>query len=108
VYSTGLPYTQPIGGYVLTMPDGTTQSVIIPGTKNASRLPDFHRLDLSAKYDITMGETGKGSIGFSIFNVYNRSNVWYKEYSVDETGLTETNVNLLGFTPNISLSLQIR
>lgn len=108
VYSTGLPYTQPIGGYVLTLPDGTTQSVIIPGSKNAARLPDFHRLDLSVKYDFTMGETGKGSIGCSLFNVYNRKNVWYKEFTVDETGLTETNVNLLGITPNVSLSLQIR
>jgi hypothetical protein len=108
VYSTGLPYTQPIGGYVLTMPDGTTQEVIVPGSKNASRLPDYHRLDMAAKYDIAMGETGKGSIGFSIFNVYNRNNVWYKEFAVDETGLTETNINLLGITPNISLSFQIR
>ena len=108
VYSTGLPYTQPIGGYVLTMPDGSTQSIIIPGSKNAARLPDYHRLDLSAKYDISMGETGKGTISFSVFNAYNRKNVWYKEFSVDETGLTETNVNLLGITPNISLSVQIR
>jgi ferric enterobactin receptor len=108
VYSTGLPYTQPIGGYVLTMPDGTTQSVIIPGTKNAARLPDYHRLDLAVKYDISMGETGKGTIGFSLFNVYNRKNIWYKEFSVDATGLIETNVNLLGITPNVSLTLQIR
>ncbi len=108
VYSTGLPYTQPIGGYMLTMPDGTTQSVVIPGSKNAARLPDYQRLDLAIKYDITMGETGKGSIGFSLFNVYNHTNVWYKEFSVDATGLTETNVNLLGITPNISLSVQIR
>ena len=108
VYSTGHPYTQPIGGYVITLPDGTTTSVIIPGSKNAARLPDYHRLDLAANYNFTMGETGKGSIGFSVFNVYNRKNVWYKEYSLDETGLTETNVNLLGITPNISLTLQIR
>jgi ferric enterobactin receptor len=108
IYATGLPYTQPIGGYVLTMPDGTTISSIIPGSKNAARLPDYHRLDISAKYDFTMGETGKGTIGFSLFNLYNRKNVWYKEFSVDETGLTETNINLLGITPNISLTLQIR
>jgi len=108
VFSTGLPYTEPIGGYLLSMPDGTTQSVIIPGTKNAARLPDYQRLDLAIKYDFTMGATGKGSIGFSVFNVYDHTNVWYKEFSVDKTGLTETNINLLGITPNLSLSLQIR
>ena len=103
-----MPYTQPIGGYVLTLLDGTTQSVIIPGSKNGARLPDYQRLDVAAKYDISMGETGKGTIGFSLFNVYNHKNVWYKEFAVDETGLTETNVNLLGITPNVSITLQIR
>jgi hypothetical protein len=63
---------------------------------------------MSGKYDFSFGEMGKGSISFSLFNVYNRKNVWYKEFEVDDTGLTETNITLLGITPNISLSLQLR
>ena len=108
IFGTGMSYTRPIGGYVMTMPDSTTVNAIIPGTKNASRLPNYHRLDMSGKYDFSFGEMGKGSISFSLFNVYNRKNVWYKEFEVDDTGLTETNITLLGITPNISLSLQLR
>jgi ferric enterobactin receptor len=108
IFGTGMAYTRPIGGYVLTMPDSTTVKAIIPGTKNASRLPNYHRLDISAKFDFNIFETTKGSISFSIFNVYNRKNVWYKEFEIDDTGLTETNITLLGITPNITLSLQLR
>ena len=108
IFGTGMSYTRPIGGYVMTMPDSTTVSAIIPGTKNADRLPNYHRMDISAKYDFNLFDTGKGSISFSLFNVYNRKNVWYKEFEVDGTGLTETNITLLGITPNISLSLQLR
>jgi len=90
------------------MPDSTTVKAIIPGTKNASRLPNYHRLDISAKFDFNIFETTKGSISFSIFNVYNRKNVWYKEFEIDDTGLTETNITLLGITPNVTLSLQLR
>lgn len=108
IFGTGMSYTRPIGGFVLTMPDSTTVTAIIPGTKNASRLPNYHRLDISAKYDFNLFESGKGSISFSVFNVYNRRNVWYKEFEIDDTGLTETNITLLGITPNVSLSIQLR
>ena len=31
-----------------------------------------------------------------------------KEFEIDETGLTETNVNFLGITPNLTLTYQLR
>ena len=40
-------------------------------------------------------------------NVYNRKNVWYKQYEVIEGELIETDVNLLGFTPNIFFSINL-
>ncbi len=107
IYATGKPYTEPLGGYTLTLLDGTTADYIVTGAKNGSRYPDYHRMDLSAKYGFNMGK-GKGSLSFSLFNVYNRTNIWYKEFEIDETGLTETDVNLLGITPNITLSLKLK
>ena len=80
----------------------------------ALRLPDYHRCDISANYKLLAGmrEDKKrreiGYLGFSIFNLYNRTNVWYKQYTIEDGSILETNVNYLGITPNITLSLKIR
>ena len=108
IYATGRAYTEPIGGYSLSLVDGSTTNFVVAGAKNSSRYPDYHRLDLSAKYNFDIGDSGSGFIGLSLFNVYNRKNIWYNEFEIDETGLTETNVNLLGITPNLTLSLKLR
>ena len=56
----------------------------------------------------TSRKTEIGHIGFSIFNVYNHTNTWYNQYEVIEGEIIETNINYLGFTPNITLSLKLR
>ncbi len=108
IYGTGKPYTEPTGEYSVEMLDGNSQSFMEIGEKNAARYPDYHRLDLSATFNYKLGNTGFGSIAFSIFNVYNRTNVWYKEFEVDESELIETDVTLLGITPSITLSFRLR
>ena len=108
IYATGRAYTEPLGGYSVSLFDGLTTDFIVAGAKNFSRYPIYHRLDVSAKYNFDIGDTGSGSIGMSLFNVYNRKNTWYNEYEIDETGLTETNVNLLGITPNITFSIKLK
>lgn len=108
IYATGQAYTEPLGGYSIALADGSTSDFILTGSKNGSRYPDYHRLDLAVKYNFKLGKTANGYIGASLFNVYNQQNIWYKEFEVDQTGLTETNVNLLGITPNITLSIKLR
>ena len=108
IYATGKPYTEPLGGYSVTLLDGSTEDFINIGEKNNARYPNYHRLDVSANYNFDMGETARGTLGFSIFNAYNRKNIWYKQFEVEEGDLVETNVNLLGFTPSISLSMRLR
>ncbi|MEO1712804.1 MAG: TonB-dependent receptor [Bacteroidota bacterium] len=100
VYATGRPYTAPVGAYTIDLLDGRTADHFALSGRNDFRLPDYHRLDLSVTYDIDHIFGGKGQAGISFFNVYNRSNVWYKEYDVIEGDLLETNVNLLDFTPS--------
>lgn len=107
IYGTGKPYTAPLGGYEITMPDGSLQDFITIGDKNAFRLPDYHRLDLSAQYKFQMGDLGLGTLGISLFNVYNRKNIWYKQFEIIEGQLVETDIELLGFTPNISFSINL-
>jgi hypothetical protein len=107
IFASGRPYTQPLGSYSLTMLDGNTQSYIAVGAKNMARLPNYHRLDLSATYDFPLFDKNvDGALSFSIFNVYNRTNVWYKEFMVIEGISIENNTNFLGITPNLSLTLK--
>ena len=107
IYGTGKAYTAPLGAYELSLPDGSTHDYITIGDKNSFRLPDYHRLDLSAQLKVNMGNLGIGNLGLTLFNVYNRKNVWYKQYEVLEGELIETDVNLLGFTPNIFFSINL-
>ena len=108
IFATGKPYTEPLGGYSVTLLDGSTQDFLSIGDKNTARYDDYHRLDLSATYDFKMGKNSLGSIGFSIFNFYNRNNIWYKTFEVEEGDLIETDINHLGITPSITLSIKLR
>ncbi len=114
IYATGRPYTAPSGAYDVTLLDGSSQSFFTVTTKNGLRLPDYHRADVSANYKLLAGEKGNkkrrevGYIGFSIFNVYNHVNVWYKQYAIENGTILETNVNYLGLVPNVTLSLKLR
>ena len=100
IFATGKPYTAPVGYYQIDLPDGSVSEYWSLSDKNALRLPNYHRLDLSASVDLNMGGS-KANAGLSVFNVYGRNNVWYKEYEVIEGELLETDVTLLNFTPSL-------
>lgn len=106
IYATGKPYTAPEGGYTVTLLDGTKKSFITVSTKNGQRLPDYHRLDLSATLNMKLGGRIPATLGFSVFNVYNRSNVWYKQFEIVDNTVVETNINYLGITPNINFTIK--
>ena len=100
VYGSGKPYTAPNGLYTITLLDGTETEYVSIGQKNGLRIDPYHRLDLSATYNFNLG-SGKGEMGLSIFNLYNKTNTWYNEFEVVDNQVTETNVNYIGFTPSL-------
>lgn len=108
IFSTGRPYTSIIGAYQLTLLDGTTRDFTNPSDKNANRFDHYHRMDVSATFHFTR----QFSVGLSVFNLYNRTNTWYKRFEVtkedDLSILQTTNVNYLGITPNIILSWKLK
>ncbi|MFA7421205.1 MAG: TonB-dependent receptor, partial [Melioribacteraceae bacterium] len=106
VYSTGLPYTAPESQYFIELLDGTKQSYIHVSEKNVNRLPDYHRLDLSASY-MFKNKQFNGEFGLSIFNVYDQDNIWYKKYDLSVSPVEVTNVSMLGITPTIFLKLNL-
>ena len=114
IYASGRPYTAPAGAYSLSLLNGSNQDYFTVTDKNSLRLIDYHRLDLAVNYKLYRNsanwdeQTEIGYIGFSIFNVYNHTNNWYNQYEVIEGEIIETNINYLGFMPNITLSLKLR
>lgn len=106
MFSSGKPYTAPVSEYTITLLDGTQQSYINVGQKNSLRLPDYHRLDVAANYRFKWGKSN-GTIGLSLFNLYGRKNVWYREFDLTEGDLLITDINYLGFTPNLRFRIDI-
>jgi ferric enterobactin receptor len=108
MYLTGKPYTAPSGGYYVTLLDGTRQEYLVVTGKNTLRLPAYHRLD--AAITLNYGKPGQanGTIGLSFFNCYGRKNVWYKNYDIIDGEIIETDVNYLGFTPNLSFTFKLK
>ncbi|MCR8667226.1 TonB-dependent receptor plug domain-containing protein [Aestuariibaculum sp. M13] len=101
---TGIPYTK-ANGLIETSGD----PVIDFEATNAARLPNYHKLDISATYAFNFyrSERWKGKLGVSFLNVYNQKNVLSRKYeiaqSTEDDGfvLREINKNSLGFTPNL-------
>jgi len=75
--------------------------------KNANRLPDYHRLDLSASRRFSWGNWST-EVGLSIFNVYNHKNVWYRDYNLDTVPIAITDVLMLGFTPTLYIQMNLK
>ena len=105
IYGSGEYFTEPSYKYDITLLDDSNITFIGVGPKNGSLLPDYHRLDLSVHHIFNINKY-KGDIGISIFNVYNRSNVWHYEYDFNQEPFLKTSKNYLGFIPNISLKFE--
>jgi len=70
IYMTGGAFTSPIGFYYYN-----GYSVPVYGEKNNDRLPDYHRLDLSATYTFSKpGKRFQHSLTVTLYNVYGRLN----------------------------------
>jgi hypothetical protein len=105
VAATGRPYTAPESEYSITLLDGTEQSYIHVGEKNGLRLPAYHRADVAAHYRFGIGRW-TGDIGLSVFNLYDRTNVWYRQFDLSETPILVNDMNFLGITPAISVRFE--
>ena len=107
ILASGRPYTAPIGSYSLDNMTGRRENYLTISGKNTERLPSYHRLDAAITMDILKIDSRKaGTIGLSLFNIYNRKNTWYKEYSIQDNQVITSDINYLGFTPNITLSIK--
>ena len=107
IFATGKAYTAPVSQYQLTLLDGSKYNYIHVSDKNSLRLPDYHKIDLSASYNWP-GKIADKTLSLSVFNVYNRKNIWYKEFDIQENVMTVTDVTYLGFTPNLTFTIRFK
>ena len=105
VFQTGLPVTFPNGQY-----EYNGLSVPSFESRNASRLPSYHRLDISAIYNPKPNSTKrwKGQWVFSIYNVYNRRNAASINFRQDRnTGQNEAvRLAIFGAIPSVTYNFK--
>ncbi len=82
IYATGTPYTTPESRYYLPLLNGDEYNYIHVSDKNSYRLPVYHRMDVSIFRQLQTPDFN-WDVGLSVFNLYNRKNVNYREYDLD-------------------------
>lgn len=100
MFASGAPYTAPLNG-----PNGNSAEG--GGKKNGSRLPAYHRMDLSCARQFALARL-VWQAGISIFNLYDRQNVVRREYVLNANPVIVREVTTLGFTPAIAVSVNFK
>ncbi len=105
-YVSGKPFSTPVvreeSDADLSVP---IYVLLLPEVRNDQRLPATHRLDLNISRQFYLPNFN-GRISFSLFNAYDRRNVWYRYFTVKEKQPVQQDVYTLGITPTLILELK--
>jgi len=105
VYQTGRPTNYPIGQFEF-------QEIVIPyfGLRNLERLPDYHRIDISATLTPTKNKDRKWQSEwvFSVYNLYNRRNAAAINFRQNvDTGVNEAiRTSIFGIVPSVTYNFK--
>ncbi len=104
IYYTGDAVTFPVGKYVID-----NQIAFYYTNRNAYRMPDYHRLDLGATWQLRTRKMRSSELAFSIFNAYGRQNPYIITFrqntdNPDRTQVVQT--SLFRFVPSISYNFK--
>ncbi len=101
VYYTGNAVTFPSGKYEV---DGKTMFYYTE--RNGYRMPNYHRLDLSATYEPVLSDKRfRSSWTFGLYNAYNRRNAYIIDFreNKNNTNITEAyKIALFGIIPSVT------
>jgi hypothetical protein len=101
VFTTGAPVTLPTGRW-------EHAGMIMPSysERNGYRLPNYHRLDLSATIALNKPESKlKNDLNISVYNVYNRKNPFTIFFTPEEQGSNTMKayaLSMFGIVPSIT------
>jgi hypothetical protein len=105
IFQTGRPVTYPNSQY-----EYEGLSIANYSNRNKNRLPNYHRVDISATYKPNRRpqRKWKGEWVFSIYNIYNRKNAASISFGQNrETGLNEaTRTAIFGIVPSITYNFK--
>lgn len=104
VYSTGNAVTFPTGKYQLN-----GQTVFQYSSRNADRMPAYHRMDISATYEPESNKRFRGSWTFGIYNLYARENAYTITFedNPNNPGTTRAmQTSLFRLIPNITYNFK--
>lgn len=106
VYFTGNAVTLPNSFYIIN------GSIVVEyGDYNGWRMPNYHRLDLSANWKVIDKKNLKGLLNFSIYNAYSRKNAYMISFvpETNDDGIMQYKANkitIFPILPSISFNLE--
>lgn len=100
VVASGRPYTPATGVEEVWFPNGAVVRQGVFAAKNSARLIPYSRLDVSTEYRVRLRRL-QAAVGMSLFNLYDRKNVWYIDNEVAGSTLTTHDVPLAGRALNV-------
>lgn len=109
VFSSGNASTIPNAFYII---NGKLYSEM--GEHNAWRMPDYHRMDISATWHLFNKKHTAGDLNFSVYNVYNRHNPFFVSYTAEgdlsagQMQIKAYQMSIFPVLPSISFNLKIR
>lgn len=110
IFTSGAAVSFPVGRYKV---GNQVVDYYEAGKRNNSRLPDYHRADISLTIDGKQKKNWKGSWNFSIYNFYNRKNafsIYFREkQDENEEGTGEyeaVQTTLFGIIPSITYNFK--
>jgi hypothetical protein len=107
-FATGQSYTKVLGRYLqFDLPwTNDTRNAFTVGKVNASRLPNYHRMDVSFSRTGRFFKIGESELQLQLINVYSRRNTWFYNYDFSENPVVVDEVNLLPILPSISYTVK--
>ena len=104
-YMSGRPHSYP-GLEVTGEPEEGIELFLLtaPAALNTERLPVVHHLDVSLTHTYK-NRYFSGKSGFSLYNVYDQDNIWYRYFTVRNRVIQSVDVKMFGITPSIFLEV---
>ncbi|MCH7525282.1 MAG: TonB-dependent receptor plug domain-containing protein [Bacteroidetes bacterium] len=100
-WRTGKPFTEP------EAINSITNNRINYQAPNSSNLDDYLRADLSGTYTFKIGDTSDAIIGFSLWNILDKTNIINTYFTIDDNDkVIKVENQSLGITPNVSFRVR--